>query len=445
MTKGNIYRGIVIFSLPMIIGNLIQQMYNIVDTLIVGRYLGASALSAVGSSYSIMVLLTSMVIGVCMGANVVFSHFYGARDIKNMRVSIFNSFVFTMIFSLIINLVAIIFFEGIISFINVPEKAILNTREYLFVILCGMSFVSLYNFFSSVLRSIGNTVVPLIAVGISAVLNIFLDLVFVVYLGFGVDGAAFATVISQAISAVVVSIYCFIKCKEYIPSREECFFSRRMLKLISENSILTSIQQSIMNFGILLVQGLVNSFGYFVSAAFAIVVKIDAFAYMPAQDFGNAFSTFVAQNMGAKKKDRVEEGIKKAVLISSIFCFVSSFLVFIFSRELMEIFVGKSSEEIVNIGIRYLRIEGSFYIGIGILFLMYALYRGLGRPSISIVLTVISLGTRVALAYLLSSIRDIGVIGIWWSVPIGWFLADVYGFIYFYRKKKKLMDIEFWS
>ena len=194
-----------------------------------------------------------------------------------------------------------------------------------------------------------------------------------------------------------------------------------------------------MNLGILMVQGLVNSFGPVVMAAFAAAVKIDAFAYMPVQDFGNAFSTFIAQNYGAKQNDRIRSGLKSAVLISVAFCVVLSTLVCAFAKPLMLLFVDAGETEILREGVRYLHIEGSFYCGIGCLFLLYGLYRALGKPGMSVVLTVISLGTRVALAYLLSSLPAIGVTGIWWSVPIGWALADFVGFVY-YKKKINLYD-----
>ena len=193
-----------------------------------------------------------------------------------------------------------------------------------------------------------------------------------------------------------------------------------------------------MNLGILMVQGLVNSFGPAVMAAFAAAVKIDAFAYMPVQDFGNAFSTFIAQNYGAKKEERIRRGLKGAVLVATLFSIAASALVWIFARPLMELFVNAKEVEIIQEGIRYLHIEGAFYCGIGCLFLLYGLYRALGKPAMSLVLTVISLGTRVALAYILSAIPAYGVIGIWWSVPIGWFLADVVGIVYYMIQRKRL-------
>ena len=220
--------------------------------------------------------------------------------------------------------------------------------------------------------------------------------------------------------------------------REDLHFDRTTLKKISNLSILTCLQQSLMNFGILMVQGLVNSFGTAVMAAFAAAVKIDSFAYMPVQDFGNAFSTFVAQNYGANQKERIRKGIRSAVAVSGLFSLFISGLVFIFANPLMRIFISASETEVIRIGVPYLHIEGSCYIGIGILFLLYGYYRAVNRPGISIVLTIASLGTRVLLSYVLSAIPALGTTGIWISIPIGWFLADAIGIgIYLPQRKSQ--------
>lgn len=194
-----------------------------------------------------------------------------------------------------------------------------------------------------------------------------------------------------------------------------------------------------MNFGILMVQGLVNSFGTSVMAAFTAAVKIDSFAYMPVQDFGNAFSTFTAQNYGAGKKDRILQGFKKAFWMTTLFCLLLSALIFLAAPWLMQIFISSDEKEIIRIGVEYLRVEGSFYLGIGYLFLWYGFYRAICKPHLSIILTILSLGTRVALAYFLASIPSIGVHGIWWSIPIGWALADIYGQVYYWKKKQSLL------
>ena len=311
--------------------------------------------------------------------------------------------------------------------------------DYLWIIFWGIGFTFIYNFYAALLRAIGNAVTPLYFLAISVVLNIGLDLFFILLLDWGIKGAAIATIIAQGVSALGIMGYTYAKCPELRLHRNDLHFDRHCLKEITSFSALTCVQQSVMNLGILTVQGLVNSFGPIVMAAFAAAVKIDAFAYMPVQDFGNAFSTFIAQNYGAKESERIRAGLKSAVCISMAFCVVISALVFVFARPLMAIFVDAGETEVILEGVRYLRIEGAFYCGIGCLFLLYGLYRALGRPGMSVVLTVVSLGTRVALAYLLSAIPAIGVIGIWWSVPIGWALADLTGLFYYKARKKELL------
>lgn len=442
LTQGKIGKSLLLFSLPMIFGNMLQQLYNVADTLIVGKTIGATALAAVGSSYSLMVLLTSAILGLCIGSGVVFAQLYGAKRMDDLKISMFNSFVFILIVSVLINILSYRLLERFIVWLNIPAEAVADTREYLSIIFTGIIAVYLYNYFAAVLRSMGNTMVPLIFLAVSAITNIVLDIVFIVRFRMGVAGAAWATVIAQVLSAVCITIYFFTQARHLCPSQEHMRYDKKLLSFVMVNSSLTAFQQSIMNFGILMVQGLVNSFGFYVSAAFAAVVKIDAFAYIPAQDFGNAYSTFIAQNFGARKPDRIQKGSKAAVVISVLFCVIASACVYVFARPLMMLFVNASEMEIIQIGIRYLHIEGACYLGIGILFLLYGFYRGIGRSTMSIVLTVISLGSRVLLAYVLSAIPQIGLVGIWWAIPIGWLLADTVGIWYFFARKDQLIGTE---
>lgn len=437
LTYGNESKVIIQFAIPMIIGNLFQQFYNIADTIIVGRFIGAGALAAVGSSYTLMVFLTSIILGLCMGSGVVISNFFGARESDNLKSSLLMSFIFIAPITVIINGLAIGFIDEILYFIQIPIDIFPETKHYLQIIFFGIGFTFIYNYFASVLRSMGNSIVPLLFLIVSAVLNIVLDLIFIVPLGMGVGGAAIATIIAQGFSAVGLALYTFIKVPFIRPKLKDFRFNPRLFQLIARDSVLTSLQQSIMNFGILMVQGLVNSFGVSVMAAFAAGVKIDSFAYMPVQDFGNAFATFIAQNKGAGKSERIRNGIRSAVKIISLFCIAISILVVFFAQPLMSIFIEANETEIIRIGVQYLTIEASFYILIGYLFMFYGLYRGFGRAGMSVVLTVASLGTRVILAYGLSSLPAIGLVGIWWAIPIGWALADLIG----YYKVKDILGV----
>lgn len=442
LTQGSITGNLIRFTLPLIAGNIFQQFYNLADTWIVGRYIGADALAAVGSSYTLMVFLTSIFIGLCMGSGGVFSMYYGKGDTINLKKSIGISFAFIGIVALGINIAVFLGLDFIIDVFQVPTEITGDMKSYLKVIFAGMFAVFLYNYFANLLRSVGNSVVPLVMLGLSAILNIALDLLFVISFDMGVSGAAFATIISQLVSALGLIVYTFVKVPMLRIGLSDLKFERDIFKLIGHMSVLTCVQQSVMNFGILLVQGLVNSFGTVVMAAFAAAVKIDTLAYTPLQDFGNGVSTFIAQNYGAKKKDRILQGIKASVIMISVFSLVVSAVVFVFAEPLMSIFVGSGETEIVRIGAQYLKTEGAFYIGIGILFMLYGLYRALLVPSMSLILTIISLGTRVVLAYTLSSVDSIGVFGIWISVPIGWALADIFGVICYKRLDLFRFDTE---
>lgn len=436
LTEGKIGKSLLLFSMPMILGNLLQQMYNIADTLLVGRIIGPAALAAVGSSYTVMVLLTSVILGLCMGSGVVFANLYGAKRYGEMKNSIFNAFVFILLFSLLLNLTAFLLLQKLLVWLNIPKESVDYARDYLLIVFCGFLFVSVYNFLASVLRSIGNTLIPLLFLVVSAVTNILLDIWFMAGLNMEVKGAALATLFAQILSAAGMFIYFVYKGKELWPEKKERYFSKNVLLNVIQQSSLTAIQQSIMNFGILMVQGLVNSLGFAVSAAFAAGVKIDAFAYMPAQDFGNAFATYVAQNHGAGKVERIRKGTRRAMAMSGGYCILSSVFVWILAKPLIGIFLKQEETGIIGVGMEYLRTEGACYIGIGILFLLYGYFRGMGKPFLSIVLTVISLGSRVLLAYILVGIPSVGRLGIWWSVPIGWALADITGiFIYILNNK----------
>lgn len=425
LTQGGIRRGLILFSLPLIAGNLLQQLYNIVDTWVVGRFLGNVALAAVGSAFTLMVLLSSLLTGLCMGGGVVFSQLYGQSDRDGLRTAICNAFAGIALVAAVLEGLAYLLLPQLIVWMRVPPEAAPYLTAYLGAVFAGLFFTFLYNFSAAVLRSVGNSVVPLWFLLASTVLNIALDLWFVMGLGLGVAGAAWATVIAQALSAVGIVLYLLLRMPGLLPARRHLRADFSLLKRIGKVSVLTGAQQSIMNFGILMIQSLVNSFGVSVMAAFAAGVKIDSFAYSPAQDFANGFATFVAQNAGANKHDRVRRGIREAALLSLSFCALVSVAVCIWARPLLSIFIDPLETAVLDIGVHYLRIEGACYVGIGLLFLLYATYRGLERAGMSIVLTAVSLGLRVALAYLLTPIW--GLDAIWWAIPIGWVVADFIG------------------
>ena len=378
-----------------------------------------------------MTFLTSIILGLCMGSGALFSIRFGQRDLEGMRESVFASFLLIGAVAVAINLAVFFGIDWILVFLQVPDGVTGLMREYLIVIFYGIFATFLYNYFASLLRAVGNSVVPLVFLAVSAVLNIALDLWFVVGLDRGVAGAAEATVISQYVSGIGTAAYTFWKRPDLLSRRKNCALRMFTLREIARFSFLTCLQQSVMNLGILLVQGRVNSFGPGVMAAFAATVKIDAFAYMPVQDFGNAFSTFIAQNYGAGEKERIRRGLRGAVLTSVIFCLAVSALVWIFARPPDAVVCGRRRDRHHRRGRPVSAYRGS-------LLLRYRLPLPLLRPLP---------GDREAGDFRGAHCHfpgnpaspwpicsppfpAVGVVGIWWSVPIGWLLADLAGVLY---------------
>lgn len=434
-TQGSISKKILLFSLPLMAGNIFQQLYNVVDTLIVGRFLGEAPLAAVGSAYTLMIFLTSILIGLTMGSGVYFSICYGQKNTTLMKQSIYISFLSIGVLSLFLNAFSYIFLEEIIRFMQIPQEVIPYFRDYLLWIFAGIIAVFLYNYCAALLRAVGNSLIPLLFLIVSAVMNIALDLLFILVFHWGVAGAAEATVIAQYASGLGILGYCLFFRKDLLVEKKYRCWDSAIFRDISRLSLLTSLQQSIMNFGILLVQGLVNSFGTIVMAAFAAGVKIDTLAYSPLMDFGNAFSTAIAQNYGAGNQKRIKECVIASAKMVVSFALLTSVIIYAFAPELMAFFVPETATETIEIGTGYLRIEGACYIGIGILSMLYAYYRAIKEPGMSVILTILSLGSRVILAYALSALPLFGVTGIWLSIPIGWAIADVYGVWVGVRKK----------
>lgn len=310
LTRGPVMKSMLLFAIPMILGDLLQQCYNIADALIVGQFLGRNALAAVGSAFTLMTFLTSIILGLCMGSSALFSMRFGQRDEKALCENLCASFFFIAFVTALLNVLTFICLDGLRTFLRVPAEVWGDMREYLFVIFMGIPAVFLYNYSASFLRAIGNSVISLGFLAVSAVLNIALDLWFVIGLRRGVAGAAEATVIAQYVSGVGIAVFTLARFPQVRSIWKARCLRRERIREIVSFSTLTCVQQSVMNLGILMVQGLVNSFGPVVMAAFAAAVKIDAFAYMPVQDFGNAFSTFIAQNYGAKESTRIRSGLK---------------------------------------------------------------------------------------------------------------------------------------
>ena len=422
LTTGPVTRTMLLFALPMILGNILQQCYNLADTWIVGRFISTDALGAVGSAYTLMTFLTSLILGMCMGAGALFSISYGGKDLRRLGEYIASAFVLIVGLTVVLTGVSYGLLPSILRWMRTPEDVYPMMYSYVQVILVGLPFIFLYNYFAFLLRAVGNSLVPLVFLGVSTVLNIGLDVLLVAVIPCGVAGAAAATVIAQGVAGVGIAAYTLLR--EPLLRQGLRVRGRAAAEIFAYAST-TGAQQSVMNFGILMVQGLVNSFGTAVMAAFAAGVKIDTLAYMPAQEFGNAYSIFISQNYGAGRGERIRAGTKSAVALVLGFCALVSALVWVLAPQLMGIFIPPHQAQSLAVGVGYLRIEGACYVGIGVLFLLYGYFRAVAQPRISLLLTVISLGTRVLLAY--SCAPWFGVEAIWWAIPIGWVLADLVG------------------
>lgn len=421
----------------MFVGNIFQQIYNLVDTVVVGKFVGKEALAAVGSSFAIMLLINSIIIGLSMGASVLFSQLYGSQDYKKLKVSMVMATFLILLVTLTISLIAFFSTDSIIKLYRMPHETVAYAKDYLRWIFAGLFFVSLYNLAANILRSLGDSKTPLYFLLLASVINVILDLLFVIRYGMEVKGVAIATVIAQAVSALLCLLVTFKKLGFLSFKREDFVYDKVLFKTMTKYAFLTGIQQSVMNFGIVMIQGLVNTFGTSLMAAFAAGVKVDAFAYIPLQDFGNAFAIYTAQNKGAKEEKRIKQGLRAASVIIGVFGLIISLIVFLTAENLIGLFVKATDLDVIAIGANYLRIEGAFYILIGFLFMFYGFYRGLGRAGMSILLTLVSLGSRVLISYSLAP--SMGYSIIFWSIPIGWLLADLVGIIYWKYLSKRYL------
>lgn len=436
MTRGNPSKILFYFALPMVAGNILQQLYNIVDSMIVGNFVGADALAAVGASYPITFVLITIANGCGIGCGVVISQYYGGKFMDKVKTSIFTSIIFITILSFIIMLLGIIFCEKILYLMNTPDDIFINSSVYMKIYFMGVIFLFLYNIINSSFNALGNSKTPLYFLLFSSFLNIVLDLLFVIKFNMGVAGAAYATLISQVLAAIfslffllntLKRIECEIKIKTF-----DIKVLRNMLK-IAFPSIL---QQSIVSFGNLFVQALVNSYGAVVIAGYAAATKIDSITILPMSNMSNAVSTFTGQNIGAHKIERIKKGYKAALIMIAVFCAFAAFILFLFGHKLIGLFVDSASNVgVINIGTEYMRIVSIFYFFMGLMVITNGVLRGSGDMRVFLASTATNLSTRVIFAYALAFL--IGESAIWWAVPCGWIFASTISVIRYKTGKWK--------
>lgn len=431
MTRGNPAKIILKFFIPLFIGDLFQQLYSIIDAIVVGKFVGTDAFAAVGSSSAVTVFVTSILLGLAMGASAVFSLLYGARQYEELKKTISTALIFLFCASAAITVVTMIFLPEIITFYQMPKATAVYAAQFLRFNFLGFIFVGMYNAFAFLLRSFGDSKSPLYFLMGSCLLNILLDLLFVPGFHLEVRGVAIATFIAQGTSAVCCGIYTVKRMRFLGFKRGDFTFYTAAFKKVAGYALLTALQQSISSFGMMLIQGLVNTFGTSVMAAFAACSKIDSVANCPLQDLGNAFSTYTAQNQGAGETRRIRQGFRATSVIIIILSAIISIGAFVWAPQLMTLFVSKHAAEVIKVGVGYTRIVSVFYVLLGFIVMFYGFFRGLGAIKISIVMTVVSQGLRVLLAYSFAPAK--GFLGVSLAIVTGWLLSDILGF-FMYKK-----------
>jgi putative MATE family efflux protein len=434
LTVGNEAKLIFRFALPMLIGNVFQQFYQIVDTIVVGNVLGKGALASIGASFPIIFALLSLIIGIGSGFGIVISQYFGAKEIDKVKHTISTMFISLSIVSVVMSVIGISFSEEIFRLLQLPEELMSDAVTYLNIYLSGIIVMFGYNATSAVLRGLGDSKTPLYFLITSTVVNIGLDLLFIVVFKWGVSGAAWATIISQA-GAFFAAIIYLNKTHTIISfSKKAMMFDYTILKQGVRIGFPSGLQQTFVALGMMALMGIVNTFGTDVIAAYSIGGRIDSFAALPAMVFSAALATFTGQNLGAKKEFRVKKGLIATVIMASIFYILITTVVICFRQQLVSLF--NNDPEVIRIGSEYLTIVNIFYIFFILMFVMSGVLRGAGATLIPMFISVFSLWlVRVPLAYFLSQIY--GETGMWWSIPIAWIVGFLGAFIYYLSGKWK--------
>ena len=439
LTEGNEAGAIVRFAVPMLIGNVFQQMYMMVDSVIVGRGVGKEALAAIGASFPIIFLMVSLTIGVTMGASIMLAQYFGARDTVRLKKTIDTTVIFLLITAVIVTITGLIFSGPILKVLRTPDAVFPLARQYLKVMFAGMLFMFGYNTVSAILRGLGDSKNPLYFLIIASIVNIVLDLLFVMVFHWGVAGAAWATIIAQGVSLVVGVLYMQRSPHEYLHVRPRTIrFDGEIFRSMLRIGLPTGVQQSLVSLGFIALTRIVNPFGTNVIAGYTAASRLDSFAAMPAMNLSIAISTFVGQNMGAQKPERVRKGYISTMIISAAISLVMTATMVVFRRSLIGLFA--KDPAVVEIGAEYLLIVSSFYIIFTSMFVTGGVLRGAGDTLTQMIFTLVALWVvRIPVSALLAS--RVGSSGIWWGIPAGWVVGFTASFLYYLggRWKKKVL------
>jgi putative MATE family efflux protein len=438
LTVGKVGKQILKFAIPMLIGNIFQQLQHIINLVIVGKFVGKEALAAVGETLPIIFALISLIIGIATGCTIVISQFFGAKDIGNVKRTIDTMNIFLVIASIIMSVIGIASSEPIFKLIHVPSDILPYALTYLNINLIGIIVLFGFHSTSSILRGLGDSKTPLYFLIISTITNIFLDLLFVVVFKWGIAGAAWATIISQLGAFVTAIIYLNNYHKIIRFSLQNLIFDWKIFKKCLQIGVPTGLQQTFVSIGMVALLRIVNEHSTNVATAYNVATRIDMFAAMPAMNFSMALGAFVGQNIGARKLDRVSQGLLSTFVMSGLLSLVITLSVTIFPRFIMRLFT--ADENVIQIGTGYLQTVGPFYLVFSTIFVMAGVLRGAGDTLIPMFITLFSLWlVRIPIAYFMSN--KFGYVGIWWAIPISWAIGSIFSFIYYRTGRWKLKSI----
>lgn len=429
MTEGNVTKNIFFFTIPIFLGNIFQQMYNTADAVIVGRFSGKEALAAVGTAGPIMNILIFFVVGFSLGSAILMAEFYGAEDIEKLKKEIATTIKAGAVFIFLLSAVALFSIKYILILMNTPIEIMEMAEGYLRIIIIGLIFSFLYNILSAEMRAVGDSKMPLGILVIAVVLNIGLDIYFIKNLGMGVKGAAYATVISQIVAVVISLLNIYFRMPVLRLTLKEFVIDLTLLKKTMLYSLSYAVQQTIIFTGAVFVQGAVNPLGIDSITAFNSGSRIDGFILTPGDSMGAALTTFISQNRGAGKDERIFKGFKSALTMSLLYCVATAILIFIFSDSIMKIFIESSEIEAIFLGRTYLKTIAFFYILTALCNTLQGFFRGFGRMDVTLIATFIQIPIRVVLSYMLT--KYMGISGVAVGMGIGWiFMVSYEGYLY---------------
>lgn len=432
MTKGNITKHLLAYAIPLIIGNILQLSYNAVDSIIIGRAAGESALAAVGAANPVMNVIILGVSGISIGASVLMSQFYGAGELKKLKQEAATTILFGAVASFVIFLIGFLFSSPILAMLHVPEEILPMAEDYLKIIFFGFLFTFQYNIMSAALRSIGDAKTPVKFLGLASALNVLLDLLFICVFHMGVAGAGLATVIAEGVSAVL----CFVYVYRHIPAlrlaKEDLKVDKELLKLTLESGSVTALQQTCQPIGKVLIQGVINSQGISAIAAFNAVSKVDDFAFIPEQSISHGMMTCIAQNKGSNQEDRVKETLQKGLKIEFCYWIIICTITLLLRRPLVMLFASKKGSQMVEYGISYLTLMAFFYVLPSFTNGMQGYFRGIGHMKATLIGTLIQISIRVIVIWI--AVPIIGLNGAAYGCLFGWLCMIAFQVVY-YKKK----------